>query len=89
MTFTLIESLRLKQERKEFAPTTQMQPNGWRICGERFTHLPESNRFLLASQVVRARNMRLLCVFLLQERFLGISVTKCSFASFGFYTDWN
>ena len=32
------------------------------VCGEQFIHLKESNRFRPASQVVRARNMRLFCV---------------------------
>ena len=36
--------------------------NGWRICGEQFAPLPESNRFNPPQPVVRARNMRLLCV---------------------------
>jgi len=33
--------------------------NGWRICGEQFTRLKESNRFKPTQPVVRARNMRL------------------------------
>ena len=36
--------------------------NGWRICGEQFTRLKESNCFRPTQPVVRVRNMRLLYV---------------------------